>query len=210
MKNVAQITQDELIQLIAEKISADGFKVIPADYEIEFVTSPTGKTSALITGIVKDPDVDEAVPEQPSMLAPHPVTSVISPAKDVALEDIPIGLERSTRVALQVALTFKPQTQKKLVKKVLEALVQQVPADDAEPSSAMKRQVNGLVITALQAWVEEGKLVYVEDLDAWHKKRAPKSSAAQAASDVLGGSGGVMDRGDALGAGVADDRRRTS
>ncbi len=204
MNNVARITQEELIQLIAEKITADGFKVIPADYEIEFVTSASGKTSALVTGVVKDPDLDEegqVVPRQ-SMLAPYPVTSVITPAKPVAHEDLPLELERSTRVALQVALTFKPQTQEKLVKKVLETLMREVPAEDAVPSSQMKRQVNAIVITALQAGAQ---LTYVEDIDSWHKKRRTKTTEAQAASDILGGSGGAMGRGDALGAGVGSD-----
>ena len=196
MNNVAQITQDELIQLIAEKLSADGFKVIPTDYKVEFVTSADGKTSALVTGLVKESDLDGEG---------QVVTSAITPAKAVAHEDLPPGLERGTRVALQVALTFKPQTQEKLTKKVLEALMRAVMREGAAPSSAMKRQVNALVITALQAWVQEGKLVYVDEIDSWHKTRAPKTTAAQAASDILGGSGSAMGRGDALGAGVGND-----
>jgi len=191
MKNVAQITQDELIQLIAEKLGADGFKVIPKDYAVQFVTSADGKTSALVSGLVKESDFS-------SQLLP-----ATTPAEEEALE-AQEGLERSTRAALQVALTFKPQTQEKLVKGVLETLVQQTGVPTAEPPMQRKRQVNALVILALQAWAEEGKVVYVEEIDSWHKVRASKSTAAQAAADILGGTGGAMGRGDALGAGISD------
>jgi len=195
MKNIAQITQEELIQLIAEKISADGFKVIPSEYTVQFVTSADGQTSALITGVVKDPDVADAVPEGGA-------TVVASPT-----QELPAGLERSARVALQVVLTFKPQTQEKLVKKVLETLLRESGGQPGNQTYAdrLGGTINAFVITALQAWAQEGKLSYVEDIDSWHKKRPP---AAQAAADVLGGTGSAMGRGDALGAGVAGNRRR--
>jgi hypothetical protein len=121
MKNVAQFTQSELVQLIAEKLSADGFKVIPADYEIEFVTSASGETSALVTGVVKDPDLTDAVPDGDA-----PTTVRSTPT-----HQLPAGLERSTRVGLQVALTFKPQTQEKLTKKVLEIIAREEGDNDA-------------------------------------------------------------------------------
>jgi len=199
MKNIAQITQEELIQLIAEKISADGFKVIPSEYTVQFVTSADGQTSALITGVVKDPDVADAVPEGGA-------TVVASPT-----QELPAGLERSARVALQVVLTFKPQTQEKLVKKVLETLLRESGGQpgylryDNRHADRLGGTINAFVITALQAWAQEGKLSYVEDIDSWHKKRPP---AAQAAADVLGGTGSAMGRGDALGEGVTGNRRR--
>ena len=192
MKNVAQITHEELLELIILKLTGDGHALKEGEFAVQFVTSADGKTSALISGLVKESDFS-------SQLLP-----ATTPAEEEALEEVPEGLARSTRVALQVALTFKPQTQEKLVKGVLQTLVQQTGVPTAEPSMQMKRQVNALVILALQAWAEEGKVVYVDEIDGWHKKRAPKSTAAQAAADVLGGSGGAMGRGDALGAGITD------
>jgi hypothetical protein len=128
--------------------------------------------------------------------------------RSAPIHQFPEGLERTTRIGLQVALTFKPQTQEKLTKKVLEIIAREEGDNDAF-IDFLRNPVNSIVITALQEWAEEGKLVYVEEIDSWHKKRAPRSTAAQAAADVLGGDGGVMDRGDALGAGVASDRRRS-
>jgi hypothetical protein len=177
MNHVAQITQQELEELIAQKLSADGFKVTPLNYTIEFVTSADGKTSALVSGVVKDVELENVQ------------------------EPVPPNLERSTRVALQVALTFKPQTQLRLQEKVLESL-------ERDGMKVAPNAINGIVITALQEWAQGGKVVYVDEIDAWHKERAPKSTAAQAAADVLGGSGGVMDRSDGLGAAVASDKRR--
>ena len=197
MKSVAQITQAELIKLIAEKLSADGIKVIPTDYPVQLVTSAAGETSALITGIVKDPEIPVATPEESSVVGP-------------SSQELPAELERSIRIALQVMLTFKPRSQEKLVKSVLEVLAREEDAEDQEAFiDFLRAPVKTHVVTALQEWTEEGKLVYVDEIDAWHKKRASrakkKQTPAQAAADALGGSGGVMNRGDALGAGVSGD-----
>lgn len=63
MKDVVQFTQDDLEELIKEKLSEEGRKVIPKELTIEFVSSSSG-TSALITGVV--PEVEKAPGKTPS------------------------------------------------------------------------------------------------------------------------------------------------
>lgn len=63
MKHVVQFTQDDLIELIKEKLSEEGRKVIPREFTIEFVSSSSG-TSALITGVVQE--VEKAPGKTPS------------------------------------------------------------------------------------------------------------------------------------------------
>lgn len=170
MNNVVQFNQPELETLIAEKLSGNGLKVIPAEYTITFVTDAEGKTSALVTGVVEDPDANVQEPEPDT------------------------GLTRTVRVALRLLLTNRPQKKPLLVTKVLNHL---------EPSGRENQSVvEGIVTEALQEWAQTGSVVYVDDIDAWHRVRAPKTTASSAAADVLNGSGGAAGRGDALGAGI--------
>ncbi len=54
MKNATLFTQEDLEALIAEKLSAEDNKVIPSKYTITFMTDAQGRTSAVVTGVVKD------------------------------------------------------------------------------------------------------------------------------------------------------------
>ena len=62
--------------------------------------------------------------------------------------------------------------------------------------------MNAVVITDLQRRFKEGTVLYEETLDSWRKAPAKKAtkprSPSQTAADILGGSGGVMDRSEAL------------
>lgn len=174
MKDVVQFTQDDLETLIGAKLSEDGIKVIPAEYTITFVTGADGKTSALVTGCVKEAEEPEEAPAPTNTLE---------------------GLDQAVRVGLRLLLTYKPQTQLRLQEKLLD----HIDADDFEDFST--QDINAFVITNLQKWEREGTVEYVEDKDAWKKSRT-QMTAADAASDILNGSGGATSRGDALGAGL--------
>jgi len=51
MRQVIQMTQEELAELIILKLTEDGMVLKDAEFSLEFVTSADGKTSAIVQGV---------------------------------------------------------------------------------------------------------------------------------------------------------------
>lgn len=189
MKNVVQLSHEDLLEMIILKLTGEGLALLENDFAVEFVTSADGSTSALITGAVPEKDIvrePEDEPEKPDLRA------ATRKALKNALGNVPLLQARLMEIVLDTLPRWSDLTKKELKRKDIQG------------------QVNAHIITALQEWEKKGHVQYVEEIDSWRKvpKKTKKQTPAQAAMDILGGSGGVLDRSDALGQGVASDKRR--
>lgn len=179
MKKIMQITHDELVTLIKDKLEADGVKDSP-EVMIEFVTSAKGETSALITDLVQE--------EEP----PTPAET-----EDSLLD-----------AALRTVLTKRFQTQATLRARLMKELegLQEVTPFDVQ-SIWFRRRVTTYMKLTLRDWEADGHVQYQKLTNSWKRVSKPPT-VVESASDILEGSGGVMDRSDALSTGVANDKNR--
>lgn len=56
MKNVLQLSHEDLLEMIALKLSVEGL-ALRDDFAVEFVTPADGRTSVLVTGAVPEKDL---------------------------------------------------------------------------------------------------------------------------------------------------------
>ena len=203
MKKIVQYSDVELVRLLTEDLKAKGHKFNTREFGVEFVTNADGETSALISGVMEK-DEDENVQE--------PETDEGDPTKRAGAT-----LREEVYDIVAVTLSKEGQTVDELVELVTEELSEQGKMPLASQADAA-HSIRIATLKSLQHLEKQGRSEYVDDgeLELWRKKKKknskkkpePKVVPLNTAADILGGAGGVMDRGDALSEGASEGQPR--
>jgi hypothetical protein len=205
MKELVQYSEAELVELLKQDLSANGHKVIPRDFTIEFVTNAVGETSALITGVVgtvthnvQEDEADEVDGADGADEGTPPARRASGNFRELVYDTI------------AVTLTKKGHT----VDELIDLVGQEVEEQGRELTEDETSSLRVATIKSLQHLEKQGRAEYVDEGELWRTKKSkkpktiPRVTTLSTAADILGGAGGVLDRGDALSEGASEGRPR--
>lgn len=188
MNKVVQFTEEELEQMLLDELTKGSkFRAVEGEQvRIEFVMSSKG-VSALVRGIEPRTNVQEALPE----------------GERTALE---IVVHDTIRVLMDDG---KARTLATFVEAISLEIVEQ----GRDPEDLENPRYQGAIIKAAEAFldklVEAGAAEFHQKKRMWRKakRKAQKPvTEGNTAAAILGGQGGALGRGEALGAEVSGNR----
>ena len=193
MNKVVQFTEEELEQMLLDELTKGSkFRAVKGEkVSIEFVMSSKG-VSALVKGIEPRTNVQESLPvKAPDLRGPTALEIVVHDTIRVLMDD---GKARNLD-------TF------------VEAICLEIEEQGRDPKDFGNPRYRGAIIKAAEDFlaelVESGAAEFNKKKRMWRKtkKKAPKPvTEGNTAAAILGGDGGVLGRGEALGQGSSPSR----